>query len=145
MKYILKKALEDNIEYLIECKLNNILEYADELSKEEINRIKDYVNKTIPHQIENYKIIIIDNKIAGCVLVEAKNEGFLLDEIYIKADFRNKGIGAEIIKNILIDKKIVYLWVYKLNEKAIKLYKKLGFEILEETDTRYYMKNKLKK
>ena len=140
MNYILKDAVNGNIEYLIECKLNNIFEYAGELPKKEINRIKNYVNRTIPQQIDNYKIIIIDNKIVGCVLVVPKDDGFLLDEIYIETDFRNKGIGTKIIKSILLDKEIVYLWVYKLNEKAIQLYKKLGLNSLEETETRYYMK-----
>ena len=31
------------------------------------------------------------------------------------------------------------IWVYKENIKAISLYKKLGFEVVEETQTRYYM------
>lgn len=145
MDYVLKRVTVEDIEYLIKCKLNNIFEYVDELSKQEIVRIEEYVNRTIPQQIENYKIIIVDNKVAGCVLVESKDDGFLLDEIYIESNFRNKGIGTEIIKNILFNKEIVYLWVYKANEKAIKLYKKLGFNILEQTETRYYMKYESKK
>ena len=52
-----------------------------------------------------------------------------------------KTLGFPAIKNILKNN-IVYLWVYKKNTKAIKLYKKLGFNIIEETDTRYYMKYK---
>lgn len=37
--------------------------------------------------------------------------------------------------------KPIYLWVYKQNKKAIKLYKRLGFKIINETDTRYFMKH----
>ena len=64
----------------------------------------------------------------------------MLDEIYIESDFRNKGIGTKIIKEILQENKVVYLWVYKENEKAISLYKKLGFKVVDETDTRFFMK-----
>lgn len=141
MKYILEKASKDNIEYLIKCKLSSILEYTNELSKDEIINIKNYVNKTIPLQINNYKIIMINNRMAGCILVELKDNRILLDEIYIENDYRNKGIGTDIIRNVLLDNREVYLWVWKLNRKAVNLYKKLGFYILEETETRYYMKN----
>ena len=70
-----------------------------------------------------------------------KNEnGLLLDEIFIEKQYRNKGIGTSIIKGVVSkSNNNVYLWVYKDNIKAIKLYKKLGFLIKEETDSRYYM------
>lgn len=42
--------------------------------------------------------------------------------------------------DILDNNDVVYLWVYKENEKAISLYKKLGFNVIEETESRYYMK-----
>ncbi len=35
---------------------------------------------------------------------------------------------------------IIYLWVYKKNSKAISLYKKIGFKIIDESESRYYMK-----
>mgnify|MGYP003207452642 FL=1 len=48
--------------------------------------------------------------------------------------------------DILNNNDVVYLWVYKENEKAISLYKKLGFNVIEETESRYYMKyNKWKR
>ena len=34
----------------------------------------------------------------------------------------------------------IYLWVYKENSKAVLLYKRLGFIIVDETESRYYMK-----
>ena len=72
-------------------------------------------------------------------------DGKLINEIYLEEEYRNKGIGSDIIKNIINVHDIVYLWVYKLNSKAISLYKKLGFIIIEETDTRYYMKYEKRK
>ncbi len=76
----------------------------------------------------------------GCLLVIAKDDGVILDEIYLDVDYRNKGIGTNIIKSILEINPVVYLWVYKQNVKAVSLYKKMKFEVIEETDTRYYMK-----
>ena len=47
-----------------------------------------------------------------------------------------KTINKDIIDSVNSN---IYLWVYKDNVKAIKLYNKLGFRIKDETDSRYYM------
>ena len=83
---------------------------------------------------------MIDNDIIGCLLLTNKDDGKLLDEIYLEEDYRNKGIGTSIIKDILYNNDIVYLWVYKDNINTISLYKKLGFDVINETESRYYMK-----
>lgn len=65
----------------------------------------------------------------------------MIDEIYINKEYRSLGIGTNIIKNILDINKNVYLWVYKDNEQAVSLYKRLGFIVVDETESRYYMKH----
>ena len=140
MKYKLSKSTDEDINRLIEYKKRTIYEYAKDLSDEEINRINNYVNSEVPKLIIDYYNIIVDNKIVGWLLLTNKDDGKLLDEIYLEEEYRNKGIGTDIIKDILNNNDIVYLWVYKENEKAISLYRKLGFNIIEETESRYYMK-----
>lgn len=140
MRFELKKATKKNIKYLEKAKLYNIFQYAHNLEKEEIDRINRYVKIHIPMEIEDYRIINVNNNIVGCLLVVNEQDGIMIDEIYLEKDYRNKGIGTNIIKEILSQNKIVYLWVYKENIKALSLYKKLGFKIMEETDTRYFMK-----
>ncbi|MFA7121301.1 MAG: GNAT family N-acetyltransferase, partial [Bacilli bacterium] len=121
-----------------------IFEYAVNLSEEEIKKINRYVKNNIPKQINNYKIISVNKNIVGTLLVLKHLDGVLIDEIYLEEEYRNKNIGSSLILNILNLNKIVYLWVYKNNKKGIKLYKKLGFNIIEETVNRYFMKfNKL--
>lgn len=114
--------------------------YAKDLKQEEINRINKYVKANVPRQIKNYKLIMNNDKIIGCILVEKYLDGFLLDEIYIEKEYRNKKIGTELIKGIQTKYSPVYLWVYKQNIRAYNLYKCLGFEIEQETETRYFMK-----
>ncbi len=140
MNYILVKSSNDDVEKLIEYKKETVFKYANNLSEEEKNKINNYINNNIASEIKNYcNIVIIDN-IVGCLLLIDKEDGKLLDEIYLKKEYRNKGIGTDIIKNIIKENNIIYLWVYKSNTKAISLYKKLGFSIIQEEKTRYYMK-----
>lgn len=141
MNYNLKNATVKDIQILIQYKLNTIMEYASDLTEKERDKIIKYVNNNIPKQIDNYQMILVNTKTIGAVLINNLDDGVLLDEIFIEEDFRNKGIGSSILKEIIQNHDIVYLWVYKLNKKAIKLYKKIGFKVIEETETRYYMKN----
>lgn len=140
MEYKLLKSTSNDINRLIEYKKRTIYEYAKDLSAEEINKINRYIASEVPKLIDVYCNIMVDNKIIGCLLLTNKDDGKLLDEIYLEKVYRNKGIGTEIIRDILSNNDIVYLWVYKKNDKAISLYRKLGFNVIEETESRYYMK-----
>lgn len=140
MLYKLENATINDVGLVTKYKLNSIFDYAQDLSKEEITRINNYVNSNIPKQINDYKIIRVDNKIIGCLLVLKYLDGVILDEIFIEKEYRGKKIGSKIINDVLRNNDIVYLWVYKSNINAIKLYKNLGFYIIEDNESRYFMK-----
>lgn len=137
------KFIDANIEdkgMLIKYKLSTIYEYADNLSEEENNRIKDYVNEEVPRLLNKYKIVVYNNEKIGSLLVDDYLDGKMLDEIYLEDKFRGMGIGSSLIEDILNKHDVVYLWVYKDNKRAIKLYKRYGFSVEEETESRYFMK-----
>ena len=143
-KYKLENASIKDIERIKKYKLNTIFEYAKDLDKEEVEKINNYVNKTTPKQIFEYKNIVLNNIIVGSFLITKNENGLLLDEIFIEEQYRNKGIGTSIIKDVVSkSNNNVYLWVYKDNIKAVNLYNKIGFNIKEETDSRYYMEYKV--
>lgn len=143
-KYKLENASIKDIERIKKYKLNTIYEYAKDLDKKEVEKINNYVNKTTPKQILEYKNIVLNNIIVGSFLITKNENGLLLDEIFIEEQYRNKGIGTSIIKDVVSKlNNNVYLWVYKDNIKAVNLYNKLGFNIKEETDSRYYMEYKV--
>ena len=138
-KYYLLKATSKDIAKLIQYKLASILDYDKEITPEEKESITNFVKKSIPNQINDYKVIEIDNKIIGCLYLEPYQDGILLNEIYLEEDYRNQGIGTDIIKNILQNNSKIYLWVYKENKKALKLYQSLNFTIKETEEKRYLM------
>lgn len=140
MDYKLIKSSSDDIEKLIDYKKKTIFEYAKDLSENEITEINNYVENEVPKLLNNYSNIVVDNKVIGCLLLTDKDDGILLDEIYLEEEYRNKGIGTNIIKEVISNNDTIYLWVYKENKQAISLYKKIGFNVIEETKSRYYMK-----
>ena len=72
---------------------------------------------------------------------EIENNTFEIGNICIKPEYQNKGIGTAILKEIIFDNKgqDIKLQVFKINERAIKLYEKMGFEKIDETQTHYIM------
>ena len=137
--YKLVKASKKDIPRLIQYKKDIIYMYSKGLSGEEKENINEYVINSVNKTFKDYYNIIIDDKIIGSVCIRDLENAKLLDEIYLEKEFRNKGIGTDIIRKIIENNKNVYLWVYKKNKKAVLLYKRLGFTIEEETESRYYM------
>ena len=139
-RYILVKASKKDISRLIKCKKDIIYMYSKDLSKEEKEKIDDYIFNSVNESLKDYLNIVINDKIIGSILITDLKEGKLIDEIYLEKEFRNTGIGTDIIREMLEKNRNIYLWVYKENKKAISLYNRLGFIIVDETDSRYYMK-----
>ncbi len=138
--YRLENASSKDIERIKFYKLKTIVDYANNLSDEEMKTINNYISENVVLLINDYKNIIYNNKIIGSFLVKNIDEGLLLDEIFIEKEYRNMGLGSSIIRKIIKESENnIYLWVYKNNDKAIKLYQKLGFSIKDETASRYYM------
>lgn len=138
--YKLVKASKKDIPRLIKYKKDIIYMYSKDLVEDERNKMDEYVITSANEMFEDYYNIIIDDKIIGSILLKDMPQGKLIDEIYIEKEFRNNGIGTDIIREMLEKNRNIYLWVYKENKKAISLYKRLGFIIVDETDSRYYMK-----
>ena len=142
--YKLVKASKKDIPRLIQYKKDIIYMYSKDLSEDERNKIDEYVITNLNETIKDYYNIIIDDKIIGSVCIKELENAKLLDEIYLEKEFRNKGIGTDIIRKIIENNESVYLWVYKKNIKAVLLYKRLGFKIIDETESRYYMEYNVK-
>ncbi len=65
---------------------------------------------------------------------EAGGMVLLIEEIYVKSEFQNKGIGSKVMQEILncySDYSRIRLEVCQSNKCAIKLYEKLGFKKLD--------------
>lgn len=115
------------------------------------------INKTflkLLHCPEEGKILVLEYKkqiIGYCILVNFWSNEFggntpTIDELYIRPEFRNKNIGAgfikDLIKNKFLDAIVFRLEVKPSNKRVIKLYKKIGFKISENSHLIYTVKAK---
>ncbi len=141
--YQLIPATINNLQLLKEFKLKTVLNNEENISIEEKNKILKYVNQTTFQYINDYQLIVVSNKIVGCLLLREYEDGKLLDELYLIPEYRNQHIGTSIIMKIISTFPIIYLYVYKENKIALNLYLKYQFKIIAETKSRYYMQYKI--
>lgn len=96
---------------------------------------------------ENFKdieLIYLKDELVGFYNGKDKdNNTFEIGNICVKPEYQNKGIGTAVLKEILFEHKEqnIKLQVFKINDKAIKLYEKMGFKKEDETETHYIMIN----
>ncbi len=89
-----------------------------------------------------YQILSINGELCGYASVEETPDVITLHELVLLPNFQGKGIGSSMLAEVLVKAKETHrparLQVLKENN-AVKLYRKMGFREIEETDTHYLM------
>ena len=84
-----------------------------------------------------YKILL-DNLIVGYCFIENIDDRCHILSIAILKEYRNKGIGGDVIEYIkLLNKNKISLYVHLENKKAIRFYNNIGF-IVKKLLENYY-------
>ena len=93
-------------------------------------------------RVPEHQIVLLDGTPIGCLLVERKHDTVILSRIWIAPSAQGRGVGTQLIRRICDgadrDGCPVKLRVLKVN-RAHRLYRRLGFEVLDETDTHFVM------
>ncbi len=139
--YKLVKATKKDFDQINNYRLQTIITEG-EADIAEQKRIIQYVKNTLKEHLNDYFLIVIDDKKIGTIgYYKVDKDTILIEELYIEEAYRNCKIGTSILKDIIVkypDKKIT-LWVYKNNSIAVSLYQHLGFKQIEETEERMKM------
>ena len=114
---MIKEALKEQVDYL--------------------NTLTDY--KITTNDFSKILVYLIENKIVAFLDYSVMYEKIEINYIYVLENYRRQGIAFKLINYIMNqnDFENITLEVNVLNEKAINLYKKLGFEIIS-TRKKYY-------
>ncbi|NMA50564.1 MAG: GNAT family N-acetyltransferase [Mollicutes bacterium] len=101
----------------------------------QIYNLEGYINK------KDYilKCYAINKQIVGFIIGILIDKEYDLEYVFVDSLFRKKGIATKLINSIVEDKKIsrIVLEVSDNNKKAINLYKKLGFSVINKRE-KYY-------
>lgn len=143
MNITYEKAKIEDIEPIYELCKQLILDYED-LEKIDVSKVLDWVREKIESSIEQYTVIYADDRKAGYYHFYKNEDGqYEIDDLYIFSEFQNKGIGSKVIAKCCQSvNEPIMLYVFIKNNRAVSLYERLGFEVVEELhNSRYIMKN----
>ena len=148
--------MDDNIK-LVKAKsshvkiLNHFFKLLLEYERENYdNNIKDnlIINSYFNNRIDKDNYIILlgtyNEKIVGYIYAEVDNTNKIkkeleatINSIFVLEEYRNRGIGTKLLNevyNILSKENVKYISISNLyyNEKAKRLYDKLGYKVFKE-------------
>lgn len=158
MKYIIREIQKDEI-YILDDFLYEAIfipKGQKAPSKDIINlpQLQVYIKNFGKYPDDNCLVALVDNTIVGAIWTRIMNDYGHIDNntpslaIAILEDYRNHGIGTNLIQNMLMllkqkGYKQVSLSVQKANY-AYKIYQKLGFTIIDENNEEYIMINQIR-
>ncbi len=138
-----KKAQAEDAEAIFRLCKENIDKYED-IDSIPYDEVIAWVRRKINKSISEYTRIYKDGVLCGYYRFHSDNCEYELDDFYLFEEYRRQGIGSAVLEKCLFEAdKTVYLYVFKRNEGAVRLYKRFGFEVREDLGTRYIMEKKL--
>lgn len=119
-----------------------LIDAYEDLSAIDYEKVLSWTERKITAYIESYNCVWIDGE--KCAYYRLSEDGEL-DDVYVLPSFRGQGIGSAILKKCIEDSKApLWLYVFKKNSAAIRLYRRFGFEIRETVDeTRQIMRREI--
>lgn len=118
-----------------------LIDQYEDVESIDYDKVLQWVRRKIEAQIGEYQRVMMDGSLAGYVHFHPDGERMELDDLYILPEYRGQGIGTAVVEKCCAEtEKPVYLYVFRRNEGAVRLYKRLGFEIVQEVGgSRYIM------
>lgn len=138
-----KTAQPEDAETILRLCKENIDKYED-INSIPYDEVIGWVRRKINKSISEYTRVYKDGVLCGYYRFHPDGDKYELDDFYLFESYRGQGIGSAVLEKCLGEAdKTVYLYVFKRNEGAVRLYKRSGFEVREDLDTRYIMEKKL--
>ena len=135
-----RKATQEDVEPIFSL-CNALIESYEDISSIDYPKVLGWIERKLKKNIEKYTVISLDDETVGYYCLEKQEEKWELDDFYILPSHRGKGIGSTVLEKICNDTQGgIFLYVFTQNIRAISLYTRFGFRIVERvSDTRQIM------
>lgn len=141
MEYYLTAATDLDFDFVYHLKKTAYKTYIEQTwGWDELFQIKFHKEN---FSARNTKIIWADAEPVGSVDIKEEESSVFISGLYLLPQYQSKGVGTRILLSLIESSgavaKRVELEVLKVNERAIQLYKRLGFLMEDRDDKKYFM------
>ena len=135
-----EKAIPQDVEMIYEFNKHLIDRYED-IRNIDYEKVLAWVHEKIESNIHEYNRVYLEDDMIGFYRLHQDGDRLELDDLCIFPPYRNQKYGTMVIEKCVSETDLpVYLYVFIKNTKAVELYERLGFKIVETVkDTRYIM------
>lgn len=137
-----EKASIEDVECIFALSKQLIDDY-EHIENIDYDKVLKWVRKKIEDNVDEYACVFVDGEKAGYYhFLQSEDQLYELDDLYIFPAYQNRGIGTQIITKCCEEANCpVFLYVFIKNSRAVSLYERLGFRIVETIkDSRYIMR-----
>lgn len=119
-----------------------LVDRYEDLEKIPYQRVVSWLTDKVRENLPEYHRIYAGEQLAGFYRFHPAEGKMELDDLYLYPPYRGKGIGTAVIRKCLEEsgRRPVFLYVFVRNTGAIRLYQRLGFQVVQNVgETRYIM------
>ena len=109
-----------------------LIETYEDPKEMDLDRALAWTRRKIETGIKQYTRIVLDGETVGFFRFAPCEEGMELDDLYILPPFRGRGIGTRVIAHCIAQNQPIELYVFTENTGALRLYRRMGFELRQQ-------------
>lgn len=128
------------------CK--QLIDDYENMDSIDYDRVLKWVRRKLEKSIDEYTAVFVSGAKVGYYHFYQNEDGeYEIDDLYIFPEYQKHGIGSTVIQKCCSSVNApVMLYVFIKNEKAVALYQRLGFEIIQTVNgSRYIMRKENRK
>ena len=139
MKVTFVPAGEEDVSRIFQLNKELIHRYED-LSAIPYDKVLSWVEENIRQQLPHFRRIMADGSHAGYFCLCPAAGKWELDSLFVFPEYQGRGIGREAVRYCQNRADTtLFLYVFKENTGALRLYQRLGFRIAKEVRATAYI------
>ena len=140
MKISLRPARANDFEYCERLYFDGMKSVIEELKLDGAAHARGFREQWVMTESE---IITLDDSYVGWLQLKTLNEGLFIAQLFVDSAFQRRGIGTTVMEQLITEaertKRPLLLAVVKSNP-AVRLYRRLAFQVTHEDERKFYMK-----